>query len=75
MCIGCGNSFPDYKNPCIKCGKTFCINCMYLVCTICHQYFACFWCGHDIKDKIKTCANHKENDEPKCEEDNCLCLC
>jgi hypothetical protein len=74
MCIGCGNSYQDYKYPCEKCNNTYCINCMYLPCIICHRLFACFWCGHAIKDTVKTCIQHKETDTPKCEEDNCLCL-
>ena len=43
---------------CRLCEKRFCINCMYLICYLCHNYFTCFWCG----------VNHKKylnNDETK----------
>ena len=30
---------------CESCNKTYCKNCIYLICSICHKRFACFSCG------------------------------
>lgn len=37
----CGNEAPYF---CIFCEKKFCINCMYLLCEICHKEISCFAC-------------------------------
>lgn len=33
------------KYICELCNKNYCVNCMYLICSICHKKFACFSCG------------------------------
>ena len=50
---------------CDLCNDIFCINCMYLCCSICDEPFACFWCGRkhktysDPHDTNLRCIKHK----------------
>ncbi len=46
---------------CDFCNKKFCINCMYLYCSLCKKDFACFWCGY----------NHKKNNQYKYQNIKC----
>jgi len=44
---------------CRFCEKYFCINCMYLVCFICHQTYSCFHCGRDDKERNQYRTRHR----------------
>jgi hypothetical protein len=67
---------------CELCNNYFCFNCMYLMCSICHKSFTCFWCGVNFKEKQKTnghihyipkCMKHVKTTVVKCEEIHCMC--
>jgi len=48
ICDGCNNHEIKLHN-CEMCKKDFCINCMYLFCAECKEYYSCFWCGSKFK--------------------------
>jgi len=48
ICDGCNNNEIKLHN-CEMCKKDFCINCMYLFCSECKEYYSCFWCGSELK--------------------------
>ncbi len=35
----------DKVYTCGICNKTYCINCMYSLCSKCHKDIYCYWCG------------------------------
>lgn len=52
------------KYICELCNKIYCQNCMYLICSICHKKFTCFFCGSEDRrvsfitgySKFKSCV-------------------
>ena len=43
-------SFFEETFLCELCNKKFCKNCIYLICTICHKKFTCFFCGRNDRE-------------------------
>lgn len=55
---------------CIYCNNTFCMNCMYLTCKICHVEYGCYICGRierDTNNFTNKCIKHKNINKEKCE--------
>ena len=41
----------SYKCECCK--KSFCVNCMYMMCSKCNAYVTCYTCGYSYKNIAK----------------------
>jgi len=51
FCDGCDSPCETKLTNCEMCQQKFCVNCMYLFCFECKEYYSCFWCGSKLKNE------------------------
>lgn len=51
FCDGCDSPCETKLTNCEMCQQNFCVNCMYLFCFECKEYYSCFWCGSKFKNE------------------------
>jgi hypothetical protein len=51
FCDGCDSPCETKLTNCEMCQQNFCVNCMYLFCFECKEYYSCFWCGSKLKNE------------------------
>lgn len=51
FCDGCDSLCETKFTNCEMCQQNFCVNCMYLFCFECKEYYSCFWCGSKLKNE------------------------
>ncbi len=57
FCDGCDSPCETKLTNCEMCQQNFCVNCMYLFCSECKEYYSCFWCGSKLKNGIENIDN------------------